>query len=258
MDEIPLHDMPALPPVEPSIEAASKENNSEWHQSYKTLTGTAIAYILQLALDDSKKWTIVEPVERISLFERPVDAGGHYTFKVHGVVQGRADRYLYVIKDHDKDTRCAWDDNVSNVQQLETYMALEGNITIVRSTVKSPIPRIIAPRLLLGVQWTDYDPELRTHKLVFCSAQHPFYKCLPEDGVEANARIGVILHQLDKGQCELTLFVRFKPGGSLSSIWIDRYKEALRQRVYLYERVVQGWDTYYGPTRDPKKVENRK
>lgn len=253
MDEIPLDDIVPPPPPQQPV-----NQDEDWHQRYKTLIGTAIAYILQLALEDSTKWSIVEPLERIALFERPVNVDGYCIFKVQGVVAGRADRYLYVIKDHDKDTRCPWDTDVLHVQQLETYMSNEGNITVVRSTIKSPLPRIIAPRVLLGLQWTDYDTQLQTHKLVFCSAQHPFFKCLPTEGVEADARIGIIIRQLDKGQCELCMFVRVNPGGALGSLWIDRYKEALRARIYLYESVVQAWSTYYGPGKDPKKLENRK
>ncbi len=250
-------------PLEESVKkntTITATTTTEWHEHYKTVIGNAIRFSQRLAAE--RVWAIVEPpnaeqFDPVTLYERPVDKKGFYGFKVAGIVQGRAERYYHVLNDHQKATRGKWDteDVLDDMEQFETYCSTEGDITVVQSTIKSPVPLMVAHRFLFGVRWSAYNPKEKRHTIVFSTCDHPLIQ-MPQDGrVAAHAMLRADIQQLEDGNtCMLGLHVHFHFGGSPLGlgIWVNKYKERLRQRVYLYQKVVAEWDTYYGPTRDPK------
>lgn len=229
-----------------------------WHARYKKLIANAIHF--SNALKKQTVWELVEPVDgRVSLLERPVDKRGFYTFQVTGVLEGRAERYFHILNDHQQATRGKWDteDVLDGMDQYETYCSEEGKITVVQSTIKSPMPQLAAHRFLFGIRWSEYISASCSYVIVFQTCDHPLLR-MPADGrVAAHAMLRADIEPInDNKQSIVTLTVYFHPGGGGGgvgvSLCIHRYKERLRQRMYLYERVVAAWDTYYGPDRDPK------
>jgi hypothetical protein len=235
--------------------------DSLWHERYKKYIANAIHFCE--AFGKQAVWEYVEPPSSeqddrgISLFERPVTKNGFYSFQVTGVLDGRADRYFYILNDHQQATRGKWDteDVLGDMEQYETYCSDEGKITVVQSTIKSPAPHIIAHRFLFGVKWSDYACNSDSYVIVFQTCGHPMLT-MPADGrVAAHATLKAKIESINDGkQSILTLSVYIHPRGSSAfmGIYINKYKERLRQRMYLYERVVAEWDRYYGPDRDPK------
>ena len=199
----------------PMDEYGNKNKEKDIHDEYKRIIGNAIAQSWTVA--NQKAWVIVEPLDPVTFYEQPVDEKGFYAFKVSGIVQGRADRYFYVLCDHQTCTRGQWDkdDVLDDMEQYETYHSDEGKITVVCSTIKSPVPRLVAHRRLFGVRWAEFVKEHNRYTIVFQTCQHPTIRC-PEDGrVDANALIRADIDLLDSpGQCSLTLTVRINLSGN--------------------------------------------
>jgi hypothetical protein len=273
-----LHPHPPSPPPRPP----SPPFAHEWVAQYMTLMGRAIAHTHQLAtLEDAAEWALVPDEtgmgDRISLFERKPNGPSHgfFTLKARGVVHGRSERYAYVIRDHDPETRLAWDryDGITKVQQLESYLTDQGTLELVQTRIAAPswiASVLVYDRYALGVQNTTFNRALGLHKYVFRSVpQHPHYSC-PADAVPVDATVGVYVRALDGGgvggggpahgppSCELTLIVHVNVGGWLPPLYVERYRERVRERVYVWERAVERWNEYYGRGRDPKNIKNRK
>ena len=249
------------------IETQETIDSGAWNEAYKNAMGVTIAQMLALAV--SPHWELVDSPsggdETISLFEDVSDPS-FVCLKATGIVAGRADRFLYILKDHDPETRLAWDGKwFTRVQQLETYVnPEEGDLTVVASCLRSPVPMLFSDRSALGIQWTGYDSLLKTHKLVYTTVNHPIFKH-PEGMARVHLSMLVVLREIDndkkkkKKQTEITLVVKTgPPPPALSLIDLGGYKETIREQIHLFERVVANWAHYYGPTRDPKKIENRK
>ncbi len=211
---------------------------------------------------------------RVHLFEHAHLPG---TFMARAVVKGRAEQFAYVARDYNAETRLAWDchDGVVSTKQLESYLMKSGHsLVAVECRIRSPVP-MASDRHLFGVQthlFTKTSPP-DTHKVLFCSANHPHFKC-PVDAVSVSGVVaGVVVRQLEDKidgstrtrECEITLVVQVKELSNAigvnyltSSFYLGATKERLRRRVRLYQDVVHNWDKFYGPARDPKRMENRK
>ena len=254
------------------IEEASKISGGEWQELYKRVVGEAFRDGLKLIKEDEldvrRGWRLIDEdddrsqthIHPVLLFELEPSIGDYArTFKVTSVVRGRPDRFLYVIKDHDNDTRSAWDaQEVISTQQLETYSPREGDIQVVKSHVRSPLPMLTSHRFLLGVQSAVYNAENKTHVYVFKSAPHYYFKCPPEM-TQATALVCIWLSAMSRDECEIKMVVAVDAGNLWTAApFLRRYENKLRERIVLWQRVVDEWDRYYGPKRDPKKVENRK
>lgn len=212
---------------------------------------------------------------RVHLFEHARLPG---TFMARAVVKGLAERFAYVARDYDKQTRLAWDchDGVVHTAQLESYLMKSGHtLSAVECRIRSPVP-MASDRHLVGVQTYLFSKTLPpdTHKVLFCSvAANPRFKC-PVDAVSVGGVVaGVVVRQLEDKisgstrtrECEITLVVQVKELNNAIGVnyltagfYLGATKERLRRRVRLYQDVVHNWDTYYGPSRDPKRLENRK
>lgn len=70
--------------------------------------------------------------------------------------------------------------------------------------------------------------------------------------------------QKNPRKCEVTMYHELDGRAPGVKEWFrsthmrQLYAEIVRTRIYALEMVVNKWDIYYGPTRDPKKLENRK
>jgi hypothetical protein len=115
---------------------------------------------------------------------------------------------------------------------------------VVRTALKSGIPGI-ADRELLGILWSGYDEQNGTFKIVFRTTQHRFH--VPKMAA-GSALIGVLVRQLDGNrECELCCVVsEFHVSASVPDFIMDVVRERIRERFYMYERVVGKWRDYYG------------
>jgi hypothetical protein len=256
-EDVPLEDMEKKDGPGPVI-------GIDWLQRYKTRLGNAIQSMHRLALLDDDGWVFVEGPHqnRFSLFQRETAPGNAYTFRLEGVVHGRADRFIYAIKDHDSHTRMPWEGgDALETNQYESYDDPESKetLTVVQSLFKTPLPKVVANRFVLGIQWISYDEQTQTHSLVFGSADHQFCVC-PPDAVAVDLTMGVFVRQLDNKTCDLTLILKGSPGGNAlsSAVLVDKYKEKIRERVLLWESVVADWNRFYGQTKNPKNAAFRK
>lgn len=248
LTDVPLHDLAPVPTIDPAIEAASRVNVSEWEERYKTIIGTGIERIKRLASLDSL-WRLSESDHRVALYEMDT------AVKVTAIVHGRAERYLYVAKDHDKDSRMKWDtqDGLVSVNEYHRFRPPEGDIVLVDSRF-SLNSYIYSDRYVLGIMNSGFDATLNLYKLVFCTAPHYYYTC-PKDCVAVqDVTVGVLVRQLEDEKCELTIIAAGSFG--IPFMYRSYYAMRLRERVLLYEKVVLTWNAFY--PLDPKKVENRK
>jgi hypothetical protein len=280
LEDIPLQDFIPTPTVSQPTpqDCVSPETAAAQLEKYKIKIGTSIEIALKYLLPNDK-WQLIPPTPpsgggvggAISLFELPDQTSPYYNLKAVAVCQGRASRYFHVIKDHDPHTRMPWDkDNVTHIQQMETYMAEEGEIVVVESTWKSKNPYLFSNRHVLGIMSHHFDPELATYSLYFTTTEHYHFKSPPSPtaggggGGEVSAQVllCVILRKLTDETTEVTIMLRIDPNlsrfSTMSLFFENKYKEELRKRVALYEFVVQRWNVFYGPKNDPKKIENRR
>lgn len=274
-EEIELNDdikvQAPLPQAYPSrlMEEASKISGGEWQDAYKRRVGETYQRGFALMEEDEEGWELLatnnEGAHPILLFER--SAPNERIFKVSTVVQGRGERFMWLLRDHDADTRLAWDArDVVSVQQLETYRPEEGDIDVVKCEVRSPYPLLVANRLLLGVQQVRYDASLNTHTYVYHTAPHYYFTDHLKETVHRKCvlmphlLVCVWLSPMERGECRLKMIVCVNAGnmGIMSPLINATYPEKLCAQVLLWQRVVREWDTYYGRDKDPKLLENRK
>lgn len=242
------------------LEEASRISGGEWQDTYKRAIGYAYRDGIQW-IESEQEWELVEceRSKKVLLFQSRLN---NSMWKVTGVMRGapfRADRLIYVIEDHDPDTRLQWDGAcLSHVRQLETYRPPEGDIHVVKSHVKSPYPLLTSNRFLLGVQSHIFNSEFKTYTYVFTSAPHYFFKC-PDTMTSVALTMCVWINPLTNGDCEVKMALSIQPGRFWAAApLLGSWYEQFRDRFALWERVVNDWETYYGPGRDPKILANRK
>lgn len=276
-EDVPQIHAPAPQPYPSSLmEAASKVSGGEYQDYYKRVVGETYQRGFALIQEDETNvlhWDLLasrneEGTHPVLLFERKSVEGPYKrVFKVSTVVKGRGERFMWVIRDHDKDTRLAWDaSDVCLVQQLETYRPPEGDMDVVKCEVRSPYPLLMSNRLLLGVQQVRYNPDFHTHTYVYHTASHYYYSDYLKETIHKHcafvpqALVCVWLSPMERGECRLKMVVCVDAG----NLWAATpavnlmYPEKLCERVLRWQRVVNEWDTYYGKESDPKLVENRK
>ncbi|MBX9636400.1 MAG: hypothetical protein K2Q45_02475 [Nitrosomonas sp.] len=260
MEDVPLEDF------KKEVSVVATQNEELLLQEYKRKMGTAIEIMTRQLLPNNN-WQILEdPTKqlKVALFSLHDPMTPYFTLKAVAVVQGRASRYHHVAKDHEPYTRMPWDkDNVCHVRQMETYHADEGEIVVVESTWLSRNPRIFCNRHALGIMSHHHDPLQKTYSLYFVTAKHSHFQSPPKDAssvVAVDASCCMILRELQNEMTEMTLMVRVDPKISnvVPTLFLKNHMEELRKRVLLYEFVVKNWHTFYGPDKDPKKVENRR
>lgn len=242
------------------MELAAHVDQEQMMNIYKQSMGGAILFFNTKLAEDDDKWELIpssDPEEKIALYRQPV-SGGFYILKASGTLDARADRVLYLNKDNDWGTRKLWDsEDLTHVQQLNTYRCPEGDINVVESRINTPWP--VSERYSVGIQWSAFDEKLGTYKLVFKTAQHFFAKC-PEGSVSIDNLSGVWIKPLDprivqrKGkkphkihQCECIIITYVNPKGWIPTNIINMFHDKLRQRLHTYERVAgREWKRYYG------------
>ena len=261
MEEVSLHDhinpnedAKAAPYELDEVRVNSEgENVRSWVDAYKKLMHQSVNNFHSLLA--SKSWRIipdpfVSAEKNVLLFECDKNLShGFYTLKAQAVLNVRPERLMFVIRDHNEDTRLPWDSEyVTACKELDNFQTDEGEIKVVTSTVKLPIP-LVWPRYNLGIAWYGYDPKTRIYKYVFRSTQHRKHAC-PKESVSTIALIGVIIRTLESSsspECELIIVAHVNPGNSFPPMIVNGYcKEWLRDRVRLYERVTKEWKKYYG------------
>lgn len=266
MEDVPLDDFKVTTTTrnEPTL---SVEEEEAQLAKYKTLLGTTIEIMKGHAASNSG-WNLISVFStNITLYEKTLVNDNYYLLKVKAVLQGRASRYAHVIRDHEEHTRMVWDaGHIVSCKEYETYKADEGDIVVVESVWRSLHPRVFSDRRAFGILTSVYNEEYQTYSLYFCSADHvrfcPGAAPGAPGGVLIHASLGIVLRKLSAAETELTMVLKVDPKVStfapLSFLFVQSYKEELCKRVQLYEQVVQAWDTYYGPSKDPKRVENRR
>lgn len=236
-----------------------------WLADYKSRMERAIHLVQSLARSELQPpgWALLPCDDRVQLHEK---VGGGGATIATAIVKGRAERYAYIVRDYEPETRLAWDRQTTDSAQMETYHLQDTMHTM--CFVHRRYPALVPgarDRWMQGIQSYFFDSSTCTHTIVFCSAVHPFYEC-PDDAVSVSGAIlGVVVRQLEGKQCEIMLVAQYGDVASTvggygitASMYAGRLKEMLRERVRLLESVVRQWKKYYGPKRDPKKIENRK
>lgn len=240
-----------------------------WLDAYKNLMNKTIRTFY--ALLASKSWKPIADSFVDAKMRNPVllfdcdknTAHGYYTLKAQAILPVRPERLMFVIRDHNPDTRLAWDNQyVKDCKELDCFATEEGDIKVVSTRVTTGIP-LLSDRFNMGIAWYGYDDKTQSYKYVFRSTQHKMHKC-PKDAVNVISLMGVFVKTLDASEdttdpppllemkrskiSELFIVVYVNPGDSFpSTIANGICKEWLRDRVRLYEKVAgEGWETYYG------------
>ena len=260
MEEVSLNEDATAAPCELE-ELDTKKKEDAWLDAYKKLMHKSINTFY--ALLASKSWkpitnTFVDAkaVHPVLLFECDRNAThGFYTLKAQAVLAVRPERLMHVIRDHNPDTRLAWDNQyVKDCKEVDCLTTEEGDIKVVYTRVSTGIP-LLADRFNLGIAWYGYDDKTKSYKYVFRSTQHKMYTC-PKEAVNVISLAGVFIKTLEHpaGESggsrfsELFIVIHTNPGNSFpTTIANGICKEWLRDRVRLYEKVAgQGWHQYYG------------
>ena len=233
-----------------------------WRDSYLKLMDQSIKRFHMLL--KTKKWNEIEPpikcsYKHIKLYERENSpAQGYYTLKVEAILQCRAERIHYVIRDHCLETRMRWDDSqLVDIGQHESYMGKTETVDVVYSEMKVGIPGV-ANRYMLGIQWQGYNDDNDSYTYIFKTTCHQKHRC-PADKVNALGLIGTVVRTFDNPlQCQVIMAIHLNPGDKFPTLLANQLKEWLRDRMARYEYVVKHWDRYYKRSDDPTKIENRK
>lgn len=244
-DSIPLpaviHAPAARPHLDALLEEAAGVSGGEWAQRYRRAVGEAFRDGFRTLSTPLSEWELIVGTtenECILFFQQQQQG----FFRISATLAGdRVERFIWVIKDFDKDTRLLWDSSVINVQQLETYRNAEGDIDVVKWEEHGR--GLWKRRFYLGVQTTHYNPRQRSYSYVFKTAPHYYFGKKEQ---QSSLFFCVWIRALDDGQCQLELVLK----------GADENEQVWRERVRLWEQVVGEWDRYY--PLDPKLVENRK
>lgn len=283
MEEVSLNDDATQAPYElEELELSRRvgkeggeENNNAWLEAYKKLMNKSIQTFYSLL--GSKAWkpilnTFIDSklsssLYPVFLFECDRNAAhGFYTLKAQAILNVRPERLMYVIRDHNPDTRLAWDSEyVKECKELDCYQTTEGEIKVVSTRVSMGGIPMLSDRFNMGITWYGYDDKTESYKYVFRSTQHKLHKC-PSGAVNVISLMGVFVktliqneesasslgllesdNRLSRRISELFIVVHVNPGNSFPSTIANGFcKEWLRDRVRLYEKVAgEGWKKYY-------------
>jgi hypothetical protein len=258
------------------LREASSVDGSVWKERYQRTM--ALAYERALFLLQSPDWELWEAdIGNAGEPRLYIPAGmemqdwmplyGRF-FKVECIVSGRADRYLWLLQDFEKDSRLPWEQQndtlVSSVQQMETYCSEEGNIDVVKSVIKSP-SSLTSDRLLMGIQNTHYNAQTKAHLYMFHTEDHHYFTPHLKDTVHRDCTlvpqclVGVWLCPVDGGtRTHLKMVVSVHPGPmwAATPLLNRSMPPLLCKQVQVWERVVEEWKQWY--PLDPKRAENRK
>lgn len=251
---------PATSSLEMRLECASREDTSAWFDAYRRLMSESIQQVhVMLASPGWKHLCAPSPEEeRVHIYELTNELyPSFHTLRARAALNVRPERLMWVIRDHDEDTRLVWDwERTVSCSERERFDSPEGSIHVIESRFKMGGIPLVWDRYAMGIYWCGYDPKTRAYKYVFRTTQHRLFKC-PSDCVGVIALVGVIVRHLeDPSQCEMAMVVHANAGDRLPSYIAGICKEWMRERIFMYERVAQQWSTYYGPSADPKR--NRK
>lgn len=262
------------------LDLASAADQNAWESAYRRIMANAIEFFNWKLREGDDLWELVppsDPRDTVSLYQQAT-RDGFYILKACGTLRARADRVFHLNKDNCWDTRRTWDSvDLSYVEQVNSYTCevvdpeteehTTQTINVVKSTVSVPVPGVW-DRWSLGIQWSGYDNEAGTYKLVYKTADH-FYETCPKDHVTIDNLTGVWVRPLDPkvrfvhgrrrttNFCDCVIIAYVNPKGWIPSVVINLFREKLRKRLHLYERVAgKGWKKYYGgknPARDQTK-----
>jgi hypothetical protein len=243
------------------LDRASLADMGAWESYYKIRMGNAIAFFHTKLRESSGNWTLVPPPnpnDTVSLYKQAT-RGGYYVLKAVGTLNARADRVMVLNADNDWHTRKQWDSqDVSHVEQIHQFRCTEGDINVVKSTVKVPVPGV-SDRFTMGVQWNSRDAKLGTHTLVFATADSFMEQC-PDNMVSVENLSGVWVQELQPTygkkkkkkkkkihRCKCIIVAYVNPKGWIPVWVVNMFQEKLRERLHLYERVAgKDWGKYYG------------
>lgn len=246
MEEVPLEDLnqaASPPPVDLAMDQASKEDCSAWEKAYKDMLAQEMVKVHRLLL--SRRWILRATVDRVQVFTMPV-AYSYHSFKATALFEPpfRPERLVYVMRDHNPDTRARWDDECTNVKEWETFS--NGQIHIVQCECVPSLP-LVWPRFVLGALADHWSPTTGVHTLVFHTTQHRYHSSQPAGKVSVKALVGATVRTLEDGTCELNLVGQVNVGDKVPTAlveqWLDTY---LVKRIKLWESVVRSWTLYYG------------
>lgn len=234
---------------ETKITSASKEDCLEWLNSYRKLLRVSIDQYHHILMKPN--WIIIpsaESTELVQVYEILEPGSAYHTLKAVAVLSVRPERLMYVIRDHNEDTRMAWDSEyMVSCKELESFhldTEVSSLMRVVQSEVSMGIP-LHSNRELLGIDWWRYDGDTKLYEYVFHTTTHRFFTCNTKKNTVVDALVGVTIRTLERGQCELTMVVYANLGAGASFLIYNACRERMRERVHLYDRVVRNWNKYY-------------
>jgi hypothetical protein len=240
---------------------------SQWHESYKTVMGNALRYMIRLSQASPSKWRlqeyIIEGFDPITLSEYDGGGEGRFVLKATGVLSGSARRYSWAMRDYNADTRLAWENSgiITSVNERQSFVSSEGKLHYVEMGVNIGS----YPRWSRGLIHARYDKSANEYRVAYASADHPEF-IIPEGKVVLNERWALFAHDIQKKPTKSSVTIIHELDSRAPGVkeWFRTtqtrqvFCEMIRTRMYALENAVTNWDHYYGPTRDPKKLENRK
>lgn len=263
--------VPALDPIpkekeeEETSPSPTEIDYSQWHESYKVVMGNALRSMIRLSQAPQNKWRlqeyVIEGFDPITLSE--YDGGERFILKATGVLNGAARRYSYAMRDYNPDTRLAWENQgvITHVNERQSFVSQEGKLHYVEMGLSIGS----YPRWSRGLIHARYDKPANEYRVAYASANHPEFP-IPDGKVVLNEKWAMFAQDIQKKptKCSLTIIHELDARATGVREWFRTgqmrhvFCEMIRTRMYALENAVKNWDHYYGPQRDPKKLENRK
>lgn len=177
--------------------------------------------------------------KRVKLYE--CDRDGYMLKAVMHMEGCDPKKILRLNIDNNFETRKQWETDelmgIEQVQQLKLH-----KINVVRYWINIPV---VKNREFLGIQCYFPNKKRQSHMLIFQSVLYDEY--FPCDETKYVRGTCVSLMKINKNSL-VTIYTHVHPNGWIPDMMIPIWKEKLRDRMLLYEKVIkEDFDTIYAP-----------
>ena len=177
--------------------------------------------------------------KHVKLYET-VSRDGAYVLKARAHLKGcDPKKILKLNTDNCYNTRKQWETGeLMGIEQVQQFR-LKG-INIVRYWINIPV---IYDREFLGLQWWRYNKKRKSYLLIFRSIDYD--ECFQCDENKYVRGTCTTIMNISK-ECVVTIYTHVHPNGYVPDWIIPLWKEKLRDRMLLYEKVAnESYDEIY-------------
>ena len=190
---------------------------------------------------DLEQWTLIgDPTDRVKQYYSRNNSGNVHYVKVRGKINcSHPKRIITMERDYCwLDRRRKWDrDNFHSIIQNHEYECKgKGTVRVVACDIIMPWWAELAGAersSVIGIQWDRYLIDNESGMFLF-------------ESLDEKQFFGLHIQRISPQMCYVTLITRVTTEGLLQSrLFKSCYLPILKDRLELYERVLEKWDIYY-------------